>query len=247
MGDESDALTDNIESAQDLYMLDEANYTMRCAKCGAVKLITDPETSLLVDVYGVTHHCPNIPLKVFTPDMIQPPKGQEKHSQEVIDIINSPQVSKLLRYKGQAVKMKKLKECKLLAAFKGKHTVLKESEYVCRIGISYNNMKDVIAKRASGELPATPKPMIWGEWVPGLENYIKRHTKDGMVHLYFRLYTVKGALSWNRSRYMIDGKEATKEEAQRLCTKFDEMDSGQDCFDIHIRDLVEVNGENIKA
>jgi len=242
MGDEADALWE---------IYTDVGPDVTCKFCGKGNLLWDQASNgkfFLTDEDGTMHTCLRKRLPKFRPSMIQPPPGQAEHSQETLDILNSPQVSKLLRYKGQAVKLKKIKECKLLAAHRGKVIVTKESEYVTRIGISYNNMQDVIRKRQTGELPATPQPMAWGEWVPGLENYVKRHTKDGVVHLYFRCYTVKGDLKHSKARYYVNGKEVTKEEAQVYCTKFaDEFTDNQDCFDIHIKDMVEVNGENIQA
>ena len=195
-----------------------------------------------------------ITIPTFTPDMIEVDDRLftvSEYDQEALDVLNSPEVSKLMNYKGQFVKIKTLKALNLTAANKkaGNVIVLKESEYVCRIGIKYDNIADVIAKRESGELPKENAGMSWGEWVPGLYNYVKRHTKKGetVVNLYFRLYTCKGANQYRRAQYFVNGKPVDKETAQSFCTKFAEDGDIKDCFEIYIRDIVEVNGQKLTA
>lgn len=199
---------------------------------------------------------PTIALAIFTPDLVEVDDrlfSISEYDQEALDVLNSPQVSKLMDYKGQYVKIKTFKALPLRKkAVDGEPVnpstiVLKESEYVCRIGINYDRIGDVIAKRANGELPAENAGMSWGEWVPGLENYVKRHTKKGetVANLYFRLYTCKGANQYKRAQYFVNGKPVDKETAQSFCTKFSEDGDIKDCFEIYIRDIVEVNGQKL--
>jgi hypothetical protein len=201
---------------------------------------------------------PAITLVTFTPDLIEVDErlfSVSEYDQEALDVLNCPEVAKLMAYKGQYVKIKTLKAMPLRKkdvagnAVNPSTVVLKESEYVCRIGISYDKIADVIAKRANGELPAENAGMSWGEWVPGLYNYVKRHTKKGesVTNLYFRLYTCKGANQYKRAQYFVNGKPVDKETAQGFCTKFSDDDAIKDCFEIYIRDIVEVNGQKLMA
>jgi hypothetical protein len=200
---------------------------------------------------------PIVSLPTFTPDMVEIDDGifsLAYYNPEAVDVLNTPEVSALIKYRGQAVKIKTIKAMPLRKngidglPINQSTIVLKESVFVGRVGVNYDNQKDVIAKRESGELPKENAGMKWGEWVPGLEKYVKRHVnKLGELNLYFRFSTVKGAFKYKQVQYFVNGVPCDKETAQNFCTKFEDDSKDLDCFDIHIKNIVEVNDKPVIA
>lgn len=122
--------------------------------------------------------------------------------------MNKTTAIKSLR-KGSFAFARLLTECKTLKGVS--QSVTKQTLVVVNAGIEYSKQKDVIAKRASGELPLKEQPLSWGVYTD--YPYEIEH-KGG---LYNRLY-IKGR---PRVAYFIDGEQATKAEAQKLCRAFD--------------------------
>lgn len=89
--------------------------------------------------------------------------------------------------------------------------VTKQTLVTVNTGINYNHQKDVIYKRASGELPAEPQPLPWGVWTDYPYEISHKDTR------YLRVY-IKGC---PRVAYFIDGKQVTKAKAQLICRAFD--------------------------
>ena len=57
--------------------------------------------------------------------------------------------------------------------------IVKESDMVIRLGVSYANMA-INKDRETGSLP-------WGQWVEGLENLVIKHVKDNVENYYLRI------------------------------------------------------------
>lgn len=109
--------------------------------------------------------------------------------------------------------------------------VTKTVRCVGRVGLSYDNRVAVQAARKSGELPATPQPLPWGTWL--LFPYLISH-KDS---LYVRIYPVPGRAP--KVIYRIDGKLATKAQAQALClaSEFGEVKEDIGCMTLRAEAL----------
>ena len=113
-----------------------------------------------------------------------------------------------------------------------------------RAGVNYDNMKDVIAKRESGELPAENAGLPWGKWATlggvSLFPHVIAHTPKGETEEkhYLRFATLPGARM--DVTYSIDGKPATKAEAQAvtLASAWSED---------KVRDVFTVTASNIHA
>jgi hypothetical protein len=133
--------------------------------------------------------------------------------------------------------------------------VTKAVDAVCRIGIDYDNIKDVQAKRASGELP-TENQGIWhgkGEWVDF--PYIVRHT--GTNKLYFRLYYGSGASAdkSKKAQFKLNGEPCRMEDVSDMLMANEKSEKSGDCFYVKLEDvksiawgsMPEVNREPIKT
>ena len=109
--------------------------------------------------------------------------------------------------------------------------VVKIVRCVGRLGVDYSKRKEVIAARESGELPSTPQPLPWGAWL--LFPYLITH-KDA---LYVRIYPVEGRMP--KVIYKIDGRIASKAEAQALClaSEFGEVNDRIGCMTLRAESL----------
>lgn len=78
--------------------------------------------------------------------------------------------------------------------------LVKETDMVIRLGISYQNMeinKDRVVE-----------PLPWGSWVPGLENYVIEHKGN----YYLRINSTNSHIA--KSKYLLNNVEITKEVAE---------------------------------
>ena len=139
----------------------------------------------------------------------------------------SKDVLGLLHVTGQIVAIKTQRECKIR---KGAKQVSKESVYTCRLGINYDNMKAVKAKRETGELPAQNAGLPWGKWAAF--PYLIEH-KD---QLYLRC-AVKGEAKYT---YFLDDVVVSEEEAKIHCLAF-EFKPKKDVFTIKVGTITEIN------
>lgn len=101
--------------------------------------------------------------------------------------------------------------------------VEKHSEVIGRFGISYDNIGRVKEKREKGILPTESK-LPWGKYVDENRNFIEHNGQT-----YLSVKTVPH--NYVRTTYYINGVEATKEEAQKLCLK-SEFSSSADRLDV---------------
>ena len=119
---------------------------------------------------------------------------------------------------------------------KGQPEILKESTFQCRLGVNYDNIAAVQAKREDGTLPAENAGLPWGEWIqfPHLIGHKGNH--------YMRCTTVNSGFIPKVCFYQ-NGAEITRDQAQVACVKgeFDEKDN--EVFTIKVESIVEVNGQ----
>lgn len=83
--------------------------------------------------------------------------------------------------------------------------IVKESDMVIRLGVSYANMS-VNADHQTGSLP-------WGHWVPGLENLVVEHKGN----YYLRVTStnpehLESGADVVATRYIKDGREISRED-----------------------------------
>ena len=87
--------------------------------------------------------------------------------------------------------------------------IVKESDMVIRLGVSYANMQ-INENRQTGQLP-------WGKWVEGLENLVIEHKGN----YYLRITSTDPANPESgadviATRYLMNGVEVTKQEVRAL-------------------------------
>lgn len=87
--------------------------------------------------------------------------------------------------------------------------IVKESDMVIRLGVSYANMQ-INENKQTGSLP-------WGKWVEGLENLVIEHKEN----YYLRITSTDPANPESgadviATRYLMNGVEVTKQEVRAL-------------------------------
>ena len=87
--------------------------------------------------------------------------------------------------------------------------IVKESDMVIRLGVSYANMQ-INENKQTGSLP-------WGKWVEGLENLVIEHKGK----YYLRITSTdpanpKSGADVIATRYLMNGVEVTKQEVRAL-------------------------------
>jgi len=127
-----------------------------------------------------------------------------------------------------------METCKPLKTLKSQsaHSVMKISRRTVRLGVQYDHLKAVQAKRESGELPAVNQGLKWGEYVKGEEGYLITH--KGNTYL-----RVTSSPNKAKTTYLIDSKVSTEEEAKKLCLA-SEFRSGErpDVMNINVEHIV---------
>lgn len=147
----------------------------------------------------------------------------DAHTQAMLDT--------LLSRKGQIVTMLTERDCKVR---KGRDPIRKRSEFQCRVGVNYDNIKTVIEGRADGSKPAENAGLPWGEWA--LFPYVITHKGE----YYIRCTTLNNAHS-KPAQFLRNGTAISKEEAQLDClaSEFAEGDRGE-VFNIKVSSLLEL-------
>lgn len=117
----------------------------------------------------------------------------------------------------------------------------KASSCVVRLGVNYDNISTVQAKRENGELPAENQGLKGKEWVQF--PLILRSVKSG--GLLVRVSTVPGQLP--ATTYFLNGKEVTKDDARPVClaSEFPERDEPPVTFDLALDRLTELEVVNL--
>lgn len=138
----------------------------------------------------------------------------------------------LLTRKGQIVSFRTIREMKVR---KGQVSIQKESQFLARIGVSYDNIKNVQDKREDGRLPEENAGLPWGTWE--IYPYVIEHKGER----YIRCSVLNNPNVHGKARYIRNGEEISREEAQLAClsSEFKARDDG-DVFNIKISSILEV-------
>lgn len=117
------------------------------------------------------------------------------------------------------------------AQFKGVN-LEKITTCVVRLGIQYANLSSVkvaIENGERGEVGSLP----WGNWVEGYENLLISH-KDS---LYVRFYSAPNDV---HTKYLVDGKEVSKETYKGYLTPSDAKRTSSDTMTVKLDNIIEV-------
>lgn len=117
---------------------------------------------------------------------------------------------------------------------KGQQPITKRSEFQCRVGVNYDRIKDVIAKRESGELPKENAGLPWGTWVEF--PYVIEHKGE----FYVRCTSLDNDF-YREPLYTRAGDAISREEAQASClaSEFADRDNN-DVFNIRLNSILSV-------
>lgn len=131
----------------------------------------------------------------------------------------------LMSRKGQIVTLVTTRAMKVR---KGQDPIKKTSEFQCRVGVNYDNIKAVQEKRAEGQLPAENAGLPWGEWVDF--PYVIAHKGEYYVRCTILRNAFRKAPTFTRNDV-----EITKDEAQVAClaSEFREGDDN-DVFNVKL-------------
>ena len=123
---------------------------------------------------------------------------------------------------------------------KGAPKVRKMVRCVGRVGVEYDNLASVQAKRSNGELPTENQGETWWEWVQ--HPFLVRHKKSGQHYL--RLYKGTSKKVALHRQFLMDGKAVSFEmvEAHLLASEKRSNDS-TDTFMVKVEDLTRVYSE----
>lgn len=140
-----------------------------------------------------------------------------------------------LSRKGQIVTVAWLRPMKALKGVSA--SVTKGVTMQARAGVNYDNMRDVIAKRESGELPAVNAGLPWGRWakIGGVDMFphIISHTPKGATgeQHYLRFAKLPNG-NPGSVEFFIDGKPATRDEVRGMTLASEWSESAGDVFNV---------------
>lgn len=134
----------------------------------------------------------------------------------------------LMSRKGQIVTLVTQRPLKVR---KNQEAITKTSEFQCRVGVNYDNIKAVQEKRAEGQLPAENAGLPWGEWVDF--PYVIGHKGEYYVRCTMLRNAFRKAPTFTRG-----GVEISKEEAQvaALASEFSEG-GDNDVFNVKLSSI----------
>ena len=114
--------------------------------------------------------------------------------------------------------------------------VEKHSEVVGRFGVKYDNIGRVQEKRELGILPSKNMGLPWGEWEDEGERYFINHKGEK----YLRVSLVPN--NKIKTTYYINGEEATREEAEKLClaTEFKKSSKPMDVITVNVKNIMAI-------
>lgn len=109
--------------------------------------------------------------------------------------------------------------------------VVKVSDLVIRLGVDYANM-------AINKDRTTPiQPLKWGHWVEGLEGLVLEHKNN------YYLRVASSYSNTNKSIYLKDGNQISKEEVIALVGE-KKLESGNpDVYNIKFENILALGGE----
>jgi hypothetical protein len=159
-----------------------------------------------------------------------------------VNIQSDPVLARHLSRHGQFTSASWARPLALRKEYKSIHTLIKSTLAVVRAGIDYDNVSNVIDKRADGTLPAVNAGLPWGEWATD-ENgrNLFPHVITHKGNVYVRLYPTSG--SFPRVVYTLDGAVITKETARAyaLASEFNDGDA-PDCFTVKRINVLSLDG-----
>jgi hypothetical protein len=134
----------------------------------------------------------------------------------------------LMSRKGQIVTVTTERPMKVR---KGQDPIQKASEFQCRVGVNYDNIKAVQEKRADGSLPQENAGLPWGEWADF--PYVITHKGE----YYVRCTVLRNGFR-RTPTYTSMGQEITREAAQIAClaSEFKDGDDNE-VFNIKISSI----------
>lgn len=137
-------------------------------------------------------------------------------------------LSALMSRKGQIVTVETERAMKVR---KGQAAIQKSSEFQCRVGVNYDNIKAVQAKREDGSLPAENAGLPWGEWVDF--PYVIHHKGE----YYVRCTVLRNGFR-RTPKFTQLGLEITKEAAEMACLASEFRDGDDnDVFNIKLSSI----------
>lgn len=143
-------------------------------------------------------------------------QGTDTKTQQLLDLV--------LSKKQQPVKF--VTE-RMLKVRKGQDAIVKRSEFTAIIGQVYDEIEEVIEKRATGELPAENAGLPWGEWA--VFPYIIAHKGE-----YYVRCTMDRTAERKAPRYTRNGLEITRAEAEAAALA-SEFRAGDDSIVFNIK------------
>lgn len=140
-------------------------------------------------------------------------------------------VDQLLAKKGQIVSFHTMRQMKVR---KNHAPIQKESWFLARVGVVYDHIQEVIEKREDGRLPEENQGLPWGTWA--YFPYVIEHKGE----YYVRCTTLKNQNNRGRVKYIQNGIEITREQAQEAClaSEFKEQDLA-DIFNIRASSIID--------
>ena len=142
-------------------------------------------------------------------------------------------IESLLAKKGQFVSFKTERSMKVR---KGQTPIVKISEFVARVGVTYDNMKSVKEKRSDGTLPEDNQGLPWGTWVNF--PYLIEHKNA----LYLRCSATQNKEQHGKVQFYRDGVEISRDEAKSAClaSEFASKSDG-DVFNIKVDSIIDAH------
>lgn len=126
---------------------------------------------------------------------------------------------------------------RLLKVRKGSPVIIKTSVFQCLVGVKYDNITTVKAKRSDGTLPEENAGLPYGKWV----NF--PYILENKDTLYARFTTFRSNFK-TKSTYTMDDIEIDAETAKKyaLANEFkkDSADTPRDVFNVKIDNIVAI-------
>lgn len=118
--------------------------------------------------------------------------------------------------------------------------VVKETDMVIRLGVSYANM-GINAGRQTGSLP-------WGQWVEGLENLVLEH--KGNYYLRITSTTPENPESGAdviSTRYLLNGAQISRREAVEIVGESKMKGSASPVYNLKFENILRLGGSAVQA
>lgn len=117
-------------------------------------------------------------------------------------------------------------------------SITKSVRMVGRIGIDYDNLKAVEAKRESGELPAENQGLPWGKW------YAFPYLIEHKGTYYLRLYNGTSDKVHADAHFFRNGVEVTKESLDNDLLAAEKSSEHGDTFTCKVENMTRIHTES---